>query len=72
MFKRMSSLAAVSVLLAAPALAAELTVTLTDVQANGAPLYVGVQTEEQFMHFHFRSAGRRVFGVCLARSQFQW
>ena len=51
MFKRMSSLAAVSVLLAAPALAAELTVTLTDVQANGAPLYVGVQTEEQFMQW---------------------
>jgi uncharacterized protein (DUF2141 family) len=51
MFKRVFSLAAVSIFAAVPAFAADLTVTLTDVQANGAPLYVGVQTEEQFMQW---------------------
>jgi uncharacterized protein (DUF2141 family) len=49
MSTRILSIAAVSTLLVSPALAADLTVTLNDVQANGAPLYVGVQTEEQFM-----------------------
>lgn len=51
MFKRIFSLAAISVFATAPALAADFTVTLTDVQAKDAPLYVGVQTEEQFMEW---------------------
>ncbi|WP_300376271.1 DUF2141 domain-containing protein [Henriciella sp.] len=49
MFNRISILATAAAVLAGPALAAPFTVTLTDVEDRGAPLYVGVQTEEQFM-----------------------
>ncbi|MCZ4298519.1 DUF2141 domain-containing protein [Henriciella marina] len=49
MLKRIITTALIAGAVAAPAVAAPLTVTLEGVEDRGVPLYVGVQTEEQFM-----------------------
>lgn len=49
MFKQIITTALIAGAVAAPAIAAPLTVTLEGVEDRGVPLYVGVQTEEQFM-----------------------
>ena len=51
MFKTLIAGTAATAALAAPAFAAPLTVTVNGVQDRAAPLYVGVQTEEQFMEW---------------------
>ena len=51
MFKQIITTSLIAGALALPAFAAPLTVTLEGVEDRGAPLYVGVQTEAQFMQW---------------------
>lgn len=51
MLKQIITTALIAGAIAAPAIAAPLTVTLEGVEDRGVPLYVGVQTEEQFMQW---------------------
>ena len=59
MFKQVITTALLAAAAAAPAFAAPLTVTLDGVEERGAPLYIGVQTKEQFMQWE-GIAGRTI------------